>query len=240
MQELAEKLIDWLRDRVRSAGASGLLVGMSGGVDSSVVAVLCKRAFPDNTLGLLLPCQSIPEDINHALMLAEKFDIRTRLISLEPVYASLLGNLKDSGEPAQASRTAEANLKPRLRMTTLYYYANRLNYLVVGSSNKCELGIGYFTKYGDGGVDILPLGNLVKREVREMARYLGIPAAIIAKPPSAGLWPGQTDEREMGITYDDLDAYFSSQDISSEVRKKIEIRVAQNSHKRVMPPVPTL
>ncbi len=238
MQELADRLIDWLRDRVRSAGASGLVFGMSGGVDSSVVAVLCKRALPDNTLGLLLPCHSIRQDIDHAHLVAEKFAIETKLVTLDPLYDSLIGIL--GGLPARPDtcNTPEANLKPRLRMTTLYYFANNLNYLVVGSSNKCELGIGYFTKYGDSGADIMPLGNLVKRQVREMARCLQVPRVIIDKPPSAGLWHGQTDEQEMGLTYDDLDSYFSSQEVSDEVRQKIEHRIASHVHKRAMPPVP--
>ena len=240
MRELADRLTGWLQDRVKSAGANGAVVGMSGGLDSSVVAVLCKRAFPQHTLGLLLPCHSVREDIDHAILVAEKFAIETKLIRLDSVHASLLGILRDHQDSADEVGTAAANLKPRLRMTTLYFFANRLNYLVIGSSNKCELGIGYFTKYGDSGVDIMPLGNLVKRQVRDMASYLQIPDAIIDKPPSAGLWLGQTDEQEMGITYDELDAYFSSQPVSDDVRRKIEFRIHQHSHKRVVPPMPTL
>jgi NAD+ synthase len=238
MQELAERLIDWLRDRARSAGASGLVFGMSGGVDSSVVAVLCKRALGGNTLGLLLPCHSIQEDIDHACLVAEKFAIKTKLVTLDPLYDSLIAILGGPSDRPDACNAAEANLKPRLRMTILYYFANNLNYLVVGSSNKCELGIGYFTKFGDSGADIMPLGNMVKRQVREMAGYLQIPDAIVQKAPSAGLWRGQTDEQEMGITYEELDRYFCSQDVSDEVRQKIEYRVASHIHKRVMPPVP--
>jgi len=238
MQQLADRLIEWLRNQVSGAGASGLVLGMSGGVDSSVAGVLCQMALPGSTLGLLLPCHSIQEDVDHARLVAEKFNIKTLLIPLDPVYDSLTRTLVDEHDTSPAHRPAQANLKPRLRMTVLYYLANKLNYLVVGSSNKCELGIGYFTKYGDGGVDIMPLGNLVKRQVREMAQYLGIPPTIIDKPPSAGLWPGQTDEEEMGIPYDDLDAYFSSQPVSEEVRSKIEQRIARNAHKRALPPVP--
>jgi NAD+ synthase len=123
-------------------------------------------------------------------------------------------------------------------MATIYFYANRLNYLVVGSSNRCELGVGYFTKYGDGGVDVMPLANLVKGQVQDLARHLGIPQVIIDKPPSAGLWAGQTDEQEMGLTYDQLDAYFTTGKAPDEVRRKIEQRIARNAHKRTVPPLP--
>jgi NAD+ synthase len=238
MKELVDRLVHWLRDRVKDAGADGLVLGMSGGVDSSVLAVLCKTAFPGNTLGLLLPCHSIQQDIDHAYLLAHRFGIETDLIRLDAVYDSMIAILPDYKNRDQGCPTAEANLKPRLRMTTIYYFANRLNYLAAGAGNKCELGIGYFSKYGDGGVDIMPLGNLVKSQVREMARHLQVPDEIIEKPPSAGLWEGQTDEQEMGLTYEHLDRYFTSQTVPEEVRRSIESRIARNSHKRALPPVP--
>jgi NAD+ synthase len=154
------------------------------------------------------------------------------------VFDALLAGLSDDSLVPATKILAEANLKPRLRMATLYYFANRLHYLVVGSGNKCELGIGYFSKYGDGGVDILPLGNMVKRQVREMACHLGIPEEVIDKPPSAGLWEGQTDEQEMGLTYDQLDTYFTSGKAPEDVRRRIEEKITRNAHKLVMPPTP--
>jgi NAD+ synthase len=238
MQELSSRLVDWLKDRAKEAGAKGAVVGMSGGIDSSVAAVLCKRAFPDSVLGLLIPCHSIPEDTEHAHLVAGKFHIPTETVNLDTVYDALVSMLP--GDGSQGKRLAEANLKPRLRMATIYFYANRLNYLVVGSSNRCELSIGYFTKYGDGGVDIMPLGNVLKSQVRDLARHLGIPQVIIDKPPSAGLWEGQTDEQEMGLTYDQLDAYFTTGKAPEAVRPKIEERVARNAHKRATPPIPPL
>jgi NAD+ synthase len=120
-------------------------------------------------------------------------------VDLGPVFDRLMASLP------RGSDMAVANLKPRLRMATLYYFANSRNYLVAGTGNKSELTAGYFTKYGDGGADLLPLGDLLKSQVRELARELGVPEVIITKPPSAGLWAGQTDEEEMGITYDELD-----------------------------------
>jgi len=238
MQQLAEKLVSWLRGQVTGAGARGVIVGMSGGVDSSVAAVLCKLALPDNALGLLLPCQTSQPDIEHAYAVANKFQIPTKLINLDSLFDALLRLLPNNDLDPATKKMAVANLKPRLRMMTLYYFANRLHYLVVGCGNKCELEIGYFTKYGDAGADLLLLGNLVKSQVRELAHYLGIPKEIIDKPPSAGLWEGQTDEQEMGLTYEQLDRYFTTGEASEEVKKRIEERIALNAHKRATPPVP--
>ncbi len=237
--ELAEKLVSWLRDKVLAGGCKGVVLGMSGGVDSSVMAVLCQRAFPQSMLGVLMPCYSSPEDEEHALAVASKFSIPTKTVVLDSVFDTLLKVLpEDSADPA-ASQLAKANLKVRLRMLTLYYFANQLKYMVVGSSNKSELSVGYFTKYGDGGVDILPLGNLVKGQVRELASFLGIPQEIINKPPSAGLRPGQTDEGDLGFSYDELDRYLVSGQASDKVRGRIESMMAAGSHKRLPPTVPT-
>jgi NAD+ synthase len=126
----------------------------------------------------------------------------------------------------------------RLRMLTLYYHANLMNYLVVGSSNKSELAVGYFTKWGDGGVDIMPLGNLVKQQIIELAEQLAIPRPIIDKPPSAGLWDGQTDEAEMGLTYKELDRFLTIGRAEPETKLKIQILMARSNHKRCLPPVP--
>jgi len=121
-------------------------------------------------------------------------------------------------------------------MLTLYYFANQLKYMVAGSGNRSELSVGYFTKYGDSGVDILPLGNLVKGQVRELAIFLGIPQEIIKKPPSAGLWQGQTDEGELGLSYEELDRYLVTGEASNEVKRKIESMIAASDHKRLPPP----
>ena len=133
-----------------------------------------------------------------------------------------------------------ANVKPRMRMATLYFLANSLNYLVAGTGNRSELAIGYFTKYGDGGVDLLPVGHLLKSEVRALARELGVPASIIEKPPSAGLWPGQTDEVEMGFTYADLENYLTGgpETVAPALAMRIERLVRASEHKRTTPPTP--
>ena len=138
-----------------------------------------------------------------------------------------------------SNRMAKANIKPRLRMTTLYYYAGLYNFLVVGAENKSELTVGYFTKYGDGGADLWPIGDLVKRQVRELASYLGIPQRIIDKEPAAGLWSGQTDEQEMGITYDELDTYILNGETSNKlIKDRIEKLNKRSEHKRRLPLIP--
>ena len=133
----------------------------------------------------------------------------------------------------------EANVKPRLRMAALYFIANSLNYLVTGTGNRSELTLGYFTKYGDGGVDLLPIGGLLKSEVRALGRELGVPDHVIDKPPTAGLWMGQTDEAEMGFTYDTLEAYLKkgSSAVPGAVAGRIDLLRKISDHKRALPPV---
>ncbi|HHY36968.1 MAG TPA: NAD(+) synthase [Firmicutes bacterium] len=238
LRELEQKLIFWLQERVKEAGARGTVVGLSGGLDSAVVAVLCQRAFPQDNLALIMPCHSMEEDVAHARLLAERFAIPYRLVPLDAVYDEMLALLTADLTGVEVSALAKANLKPRLRMLALYFYAAQFNYLVVGTGNRSELAVGYFTKYGDGGVDLLPLGNLVKGEVSALASHLGIPEEIIAKPPSGGLWPGQTDVAEMGITYRDLDAYLKGETIDPAVRARIEAMQKRSRHKRELPPIP--
>ena len=238
MEQLANKLIQWIKEQVLEAKKTGTVVGLSGGIDSAVVAVLCKRAFPDTTLAAILPCYSNKMDVIHAYKVAQKFDIRTELINLETVYDSLIKLLPQEEQYHSNDKLAQANIKPRLRMTTLYYLAAQLDYLVIGTGNRSEIAIGYSTKYGDGGVDILPLGNLVKRQVKELAAYLEIPREVINKPPSAGLWEGQTDEGEMGLKYEELDRYLTTGKASDIVKTKIEAMSAGSSHKRIMPQLP--
>lgn len=233
--ELADKVSGWIKEQIEGAGARGAVIGLSGGVDSSVVAVLCKRV--TDVLGLIMPIHSDPLDEEYASLLASKFDIQVRRVDLSLVYDALVKVLPDpTGLPV-------ANLKPRLRMATLYYFANKENRLVVGTGNKSEIMMGYFTKYGDGGVDILPLGGLLKRQVRELARELGIPPRIIAKPPSAGLWAGQTDEGELGITYDDLDQILTALesggtvDFNGQLVDRVKCQIEETKHKRVPIPI---
>ena len=171
-------------------------------------------------------------------MVANKFSISNKVVVLDTALDAFLKVLPDDGIDTAVRRLAQANLRPRLRMLTLYYIANQLKYAVAGAGNRSELSVGYFTKYGDGGADILPLGNLVKGQVRKMASFLDIPQQIIDKPPSAGLWEGQTDEDELGLSYEELDRYLNSGEAPDGVRRKIESMIAASEHKRQPPPVP--
>ncbi len=239
---LADYLAQWLGEKVEESKTQGAMVNNSGGVDSAVVIALCARAgIP--TVTLVQPCQSKEEDVRHARLVAERFEVRCLELELDKVfleYRQLLGDAFAEVSDGEEDGTAVANLKPRLRMISLYYFANRLNYLAIGTGNLSELTVGYFTKYGDGGADILPLGNLAKREVYALARFLGVPQPIIDKPPSAGLWPGQTDEKELGLTYDQLDDYIRGGQVDEAAVERIRALEKASAHKRRMPPVPSL
>jgi len=200
-KDMKKKITGWIKKQLKQAQAKGIVLGLSGGVDSALVAALAKEAAGSKrVLGLFMPVHSHKQDLRDAMLVARKLGIKTKLIDLSAIYDALIRILPPAG------RKAEANLKPRLRMAVLYYFANKLNYLVSGTGNKSELMVGYFTKHGDGATDILPIGDLLKKDVRSLALNLRIPRHIIAKPPTAGLWQGQTDEGEMGITYPELDA----------------------------------
>jgi len=235
--KLSDRISRWIRDQVEAAGAAGVIVGLSGGIDSAVIAVLAQNAMGDHVLTLVMPCHSLPEDEKDAQLLAEAFHLRRERVDLSPVYDAFLQQLPEGGEMCRA------NLKPRLRMTALYYYANKLNYLVMGTGNKSERVMGYFTKYGDGGSDLLPLGDLTKTQVWKLAKELKIPKRIIDRPPSAGLWAGQTDEEDMNIRYQDLDKIILSLE-KREENKASKARVsyvkgmmARSRHKRIAPPI---
>ncbi len=236
-KKVEKVLVDWLKEKVESAGAKGAIFGLSGGIDSAVTSVLCQKAFGDSILGVIMPCYSNEEDEADAKLLAERFDINYIVRDLGSVFDEFLmvteGNIKKASE-----NLSLANIKPRLRMTTLYYYAARNNYLVVGTDNWSELKIGYFTKYGDGGIDIGPLGRLVKSEVRELARHLDIPEKIISKAPSAGLWHEQTDEQEMGVSYEVLDKYILTGEAKPMEKKRIEELASKSAHKLQGIPIP--
>lgn len=251
-----EEIIDWIKEKVLSAHAKGVVFGLSGGLDSAVVGALCIRAFPNRTLGLIMPCLSAQQDITDAELVASVFRIPVRLIDLRPVFENFVSLLKtvtkenkngstESSEPDE--KVTLGNLKARLRMCTLYYFANKYNYLVVGTGNKSELMMGYFTKYGDGAADLLPLGNFTKTEVYQLADELGVPERIIKKAPSAGLWDSQTDEAELGIKYIDLDKILlalerneenlNTLDLDKKLVEKVKSTIVKTQHKRTTPPI---
>jgi NAD+ synthase len=241
-----------MRRQLAASGARGFIVGLSGGIDSAVVARLAQLAAPGAVVGAILPCHSDPADEIDAALVASHFSLPTVRVDLSAAYDALLAEaqpaLQKLPEQMRATTPADplrgrvpsANMKPRLRMTTLYFFANSLNYLVAGTGNRSELSIGYFSKYGDGGVDLLPIGHLVKSDVRALARDLNVPAAIIERTPSAGLWIGQTDEDEMGFTYADLERYLDDgpQAVSPALAMRIERLTRSSEHKLTLPPMP--
>jgi len=230
-EEIANQIIEWLKTRVKEAGAKGVVFGLSGGIDSAVVAALAKRAFGDDMLGIIMPCNSLQEDEEHARLLAKELQIPITKVDLSKTYNTFI----EASEFETEHILAKSNVKPRLRMTTLYYFGQANNYLVCGTSNKSEYEIGYFTKYGDSGSDLLPIVDLIKEEVRDLAIYLGVPKIIVEKAPSAGLWEGQTDEDEMGISYKNLDAYIKGEEVEEEVKNKIQKMNKRSEHKRRFP-----
>jgi len=236
-EAFVERFEKWAKEIVLSSGANGTVAGLSGGLDSTVVAALLNRVFKDSHLAVFVGIESDSEDLADARLVAEHLGLNYRELDLTQVYRQMLAELP------KGNGMAAANIKPRLRMTVFYYFANLYGKLVAGTGNRSEIMIGYFTKFGDGACDFLPIGSLYKTQVRELARYLKIPEKIILKPPSAGLWAGQTDEGELGITYDELDTalYLLEQgrenEINPEIRNRVLKFVRQSEHKRRMPPI---
>jgi NAD+ synthase len=242
---ISRKLEAFIRTQVKSAGAKGVVVGLSGGVDSAVVAALCVRALGKSRVLALLMNEDWQASLQ-AEKYAERLGIEYKSVGITPILRSFA---LAGGKPG--SKLAGANLRPRTRMALLYYFANSLGLLVVGTGNKSELLTGYFTKYGDGGVDFLPIGDLYKTQVRELAVYLGVPDPIIRAPPTAGLWRGQTDEGELGVTYAVLDKLLHEMNdhcmTPAQAAKKtgaplktaklVEKKMAAGRHKLVMAPV---
>jgi len=235
---MKKKIVLWIKKQLKDSGAKGIVLGLSGGIDSALVAVLAKEAAgKKRVLALILPCQSQKEDLKDARLVAKTLGIKTEQIGLSKIYNDLIKILP------KANNLALANLKPRLRMAVLYYFANKLNYLVCGTGNKSEIMVGYFTKHGDGATDILPIGDLTKTQVRALAKELGIPQRIISRPPTAGLWPGQTDEGEMGITYPELDDILErlknkKRQVASMAKvNKVKEMIKRSEHKRQGPKI---
>lgn len=232
------KVIDfirsWIERVVSSSGAGGAVLGMSGGIDSAVCAALLKLALgAERVVTVSMPCRSLALDEEHARLASDALGVKMLTLDLSEIYRHYCRALEGIVVP---SDIAAANIKPRLRMITLYAVAQTMGYLVCGTGNKDELTVGYFTKYGDGGCDFMPLADLTKGEVRAVARELRVPQVLIDKAPSAGLWEGQTDEKEMGLTYAALDAYVSGEPLDEKSRREIERRKKASEHKRTMPP----
>ncbi len=201
-----EKIVGFIKEVVKGAKAAGVVVGLSGGVDSSLAVALCVRALgKEGVLGVIMPISFTPEqDVKDAQDLAEWLEIKTELVEVQKISEAFFEDLRCKPEyPNQ--KMPRANILARIRMIILYYYANCNNYLVVGTGDRSEAIIGYFTKYGDGGADFMPIRHLYKTQVRELASYLGVPEHVAYKPSSPQLYPGHKITDEVPLSYDKLD-----------------------------------
>lgn len=228
--------VEFIKNMLDKTKAKGIVFGNSGGKDSALVGILCKAACED-TVGIIMPCSSernFGEDMDDGKKLAESFSIETRVIDLTTVKERELQVLS---EITQVTDTASANIAPRLRMITLYGVAASENRLVAGTGNRSEAYMGYFTKWGDGAYDFNPIADLTASEVFEFLRYLGAPMSIIQKAPSAGLYEGQTDEKEMGVTYKAIDNYLLNGNAAEHELSVINRYHLNSLHKRKMPQV---
>ena len=224
---LSEAIQKWISRTVFNASAGGVVVGLSGGIDSAVAAALASRALgAENVLGLIMPCRSAQEDTDDGIRIADHLKVDHRTVDMSPVLDSFI----KAGGLEETSVMNAANIKSRLRMAMLY--ANSADRLVLGTSNYSEIQVGYWTKWGDGAADLLPLGRLYKEEIRKLAESLELPGWIISRVPSAGLWPGQSDEGEMGVSYSDIQAYFEGTGVSEAAAEKIQRLVGLSEHKR--------
>ncbi|AAT75879.1 NH3-dependent NAD+ synthetase [Mesoplasma florum L1] len=230
LKEYLDYLVEFIKETVKKANAKGVVIGISGGIDSAVVACLAKKAFPNDYTAVWMPIESSDEDYKCKQELIDQCGIKAIDVELKETFLSFKKAIKDSTTPEH--KLAIANAKARLRMTTLYTVAQTNSYLVLGTDNLDEWHIGYFTKFGDGGVDMVPLVHLLKREVREAARILGVPTSIINRAPTASLWEDQTDESELGITYDQIDAYLAGEINDENVKSRVDHLHKISEHKR--------
>lgn len=229
--EETEKRIQFIKNALQEAHADGILFGNSGGKDSALVGILCKMAC-ENTEGIIMPCSSkrnFTIDKDDGMEVAEQFNIKTRLVDLTAQKELAMQNLS---AVATLNEPAIGNLAPRLRMITLYAVAASENRLVAGTGNASEYHMGYFTKWGDGAFDLNPIADLTATEVFEFLRYLKAPEAVITKAPSAGLFEGQTDEDDMGVTYAAIDRYITTGEANEHDKAIIDRYHARSGHKR--------
>jgi NAD+ synthase len=248
LPEVEKRITRFIREYVENAGAGGIVLGMSGGIDSSTVAALASISIGgDRVIGLMLPEKetSNSKDIDDAKFVAKKFGIKTQVCDITPVLESFYKAIPIFN---QADLLSKGNVKARTRMIYLYYYANRFNRIVCGSSDKSETMMGYFTKWGDVAADVSPLMDLYKTQVRKLAEHLGFPADLAAKPSTPALWPNQLAETELGIKYETLDLilyglerFMTAEEIAQQLSvkkalvEKVKGRWLATEHKRRMP-----
>ncbi|WP_425379261.1 NAD(+) synthase [Spiroplasma endosymbiont of Polydrusus pterygomalis] len=236
MQDLKQYLsylVKWIKTEVTITQCEGVIVGLSGGIDSAVVSLLAQQAFPDHHLTVMIPCHSDQFDQECAQLLINHHQLNSHIVDLTSTYDNLVASLG-----FKSHQLALSNIKPRLRMTTLYALAQSHNYMVLGTDNADEWFVGYFTKYGDGAADLVPIIHLLKSEVQQAAQLLGVPSQIITRPPTAGLWDNQIDEKEMGVTYQQLDHFLQGKAVPGPIGQRIKQLHQRSEHKRHLPKAP--
>lgn len=233
LKEYCLEIEKFLKEYLTKSHCKAYILGLSGGVDSSLVAAIARKALgKDKLFCYSLPIHSHPDDSKDAIEVAKALDLNLEVIDLSKTYDSFIENLH--GE--NFLQLSKSNLKVRMRMVTLFAFAQEKSGLVLGTDNMDEAYVGYFTKYGDGAADVLPIVRLTKAEVVEAAKLYGVPSHLAERTPSAGLFEGQTDEKEMGIKYVDLDAYLLGKKVTPDVKKRIEYLHKISAHKRMLIP----
>ena len=237
LKDYLREIEQFLKEYLENAHCEKYILGISGGVDSSLCAALARNAVgKERLLCLIMPIESHPDDENDALQLARELDLNYVTVDATEIFKAYVKELEQVGEVFD--RSTLGNLKARIRMSILYAYAQKYHGLVIGTDNADERYTGYFTKYGDGAADVLPIAHLVKGEVVEASKILGISSHLAERVPSAGLYEGQTDELEMGISYRDLDAFVLGKSVAPEVEKRIQHLHKISEHKRNEIPTP--
>ena len=249
VKKTKDDIVEFVQNKVSEANADGLVVGLSGGIDSTLAAFLaCKAVGKENVFGIVMPSTTTPtEDKLHGIEIAQRLGIDYKEIGIDSILNEYL-----SATQLSENDLVIGNLKARIRMSIIYYFANQKNYLVCGTGNKSEILIGYFTKHGDGACDMEPIGDLYKTDVFKLSEFIGIPKKIVTKPPRAGLWNNQTDEDEIGMEYDLLDQilylYTEKNLKNNEIAEKLDIsaddvdmiinKIIRNEHKSKVPESP--
>lgn len=236
LEEYLKVIEKFIKDYLENNHMDKIILGLSGGVDSSLVAALCKEAVgKDRLMCIMMPIESHPSDLEDAISVAKALDVNYLVVDGSDTFKAAKEAFLKTG--VEFDKSTLSNLKVRIRMSYLFAYAQKERGLVIGTDNMDERYTGYFTKYGDGAADLLPIVYLTKAEVVKAAEMLGVPAKLAQRTPSAGLFEGQTDEGEMGVTYAHLDAYLLGKEIPEEAKAKIERLHRISEHKRV--PIPT-